>query len=208
MKLMMRGTGFSIGVSSALALLASPTIGPAAEPRNFFPPWEGSGVFVFGPLLLDLNRRQESYSPTTIRGLKDCSTKTHYCLTSRPKGKVGGEMAIALPIKCADFAIGQSWSIQGVTTTVLGIERPARERLSHHFTKPDQIIYLGDSSNPEVVYEYWGTSGVVAIYQGLLSHPRLVDDVRAGLNPETLKRGHRMSLITFDRFAPCKGRVQ
>lgn len=66
------------------------------------------------------------------------------------------------------------------------------------------IYYLGGDSNPQIVYEYWGSDGVVAIFHGLNRRPNLVDEVRKGLDPNSLAQPHKMPLSTFDRFAPCR----
>ena len=178
--------------------------------RDFFPPWEGAGVYYFGGLLLDLNRRIERWVPGYPSRLTDCSTDELFCLTARQEG-ARGVVAFAGPRWCSDFRVGDGWSSGNVRTSVLArVERdsqPSREfHLDHHRYRPRLFFLLGHDSNPEVVYEYHLERGVVRIYLGLSRYADLVGDVRRGLNPETLPREHRHDIGTLDRFAPCRWR--
>ena len=178
----------------------------ARAPRDFFPPWEGAGVYVFGPLRIDLNRLREQFNPMAMHRLVDCSTEQLFCLTSRRHDKIGSVMAFVGPRRCSDFKVGDSWSNEDVRTEVLARIRTVQPPLEHHFRRSDIVYYLGDGTNPAIVYEYWAGEGVVAVYHGLSSRPDLVNDVRQGLDPRSLPVPYRMSLMTFDRFAPCRFR--
>ena len=184
---------------------------PASRaPRDVFPPWEGAGIYAFGPLLLDLNRQRERWVPGRLTPLADCSTDQVFCLTAR-RGRNDGLVAYAGPRRCADFRVGDRWRSGEVRTAVLArIEAPAgpvRDHLDYHGRqRPSVLYYLGDGSNPGVVYGYAGAGGVVAIYLGLTRHPDLVGEVRRGLDPATLPQQHRFALTTLDRFAPCRER--
>lgn len=179
------------------------------QPRDFFPPWEGSGVYNFGGLLLDLNRRVERWVPGHYTPLIDCTTDELFCLVAR--GTSGrGVIGFVSPRRCHDFQVGESWSVGELRTSVLWkVERPPepiRGYLDYHRRRPTHFYYLGDDSNPLVLYEYFVGSGVVAIIHGLSSYPDLVGDVRRGLDPETLPPQHRLSLNTLDYFARCRWR--
>ena len=140
------------------------------EPRDFFPPWEGSGVYAFGPLLLDLNRKGERWVPGSLTPLFDCSNEEVYCLTAR-RGDYPGVVAFALPrSSCAPPRVGDSWSSGEVRTTVLArIEpssEPVRDAIDSHTRRTATIYYLGDESNPKIVYAYSQGSGNGVIYHG------------------------------------------
>lgn len=197
----------------SIALAAQP---PASRPKNdltnqigskkdFFAPWEGAGVYVFGPIVIDLNRAREVFNPRIVYRLVDCSNEEFFCLTTRrdTKYSIASIMNISVPNRCRALRAGESWEVAGVRTEVLARFATNDAPLSMHVSRPDIIYYLGNDANPKVIYEYWGREGVVAVYHGLNDHPSLVTEVRKGLNPESLSSSHRMSLITFDRFAHC-----
>lgn len=179
----------------------------ARASRSAGPAWEGAGVYAFGALLLDLNRGQEGWVPGRTTPLFDCSTEQLYCLTAR-RGSALGEVAFVLPrTSCASFRVGESWRSGEVQTSVLARVEPSSEpienALDYHRRQTATLYYLGDASNPQVVYEYTSADGIVAVYHGLTTHPELVEEVRRGLNPATLPPQHRGGRSTFDRLAPC-----
>ncbi len=196
----------SIGEASALGQDPSQLVQrrPIGERRDFFPPWEGSGVYVFGPIRIDLNRKIELFNPMRGHRLADCSNDEFFCLTSRRGSQpIGAITHIVAPRRCSEINVGDFWVHEGVRTEVLArLERPPSN--THHFSRPRFDFYLGDESNPGIVYEYWGYEGIVAVYHGLNDHGALVQEVRGGLDPQSLPRTHHMQLVTLDRFAGCR----
>lgn len=196
-------------VAAALHNQTSDPPAASQRPQDLSPPWEGSGTYYFNGLLLDLNHRVERWVPGYHSTLTDCSTEDLFCL--RAEGRAGrGVVAFVGPRWCEDLQVGNGWRVGEMHTVVLArIEReqgPIRNALDLHRRRAPVVYYLGDESNPKVVYEYIGGSGVVAIIHGLTSYPDLVGDIRRGLNPESLPRQHRMALLTLDRFANCRRR--
>jgi hypothetical protein len=177
------------------------------EPQDVFPPWEGSGVYAFGPLLLDLNHRRERWGPGRSSPLVDCSNDEVYCLTAR-RGNDFGVVAFAVPRLCGNPAVGDRWSSAEVRTVVLArIEpsnEPIRNPVDYHTRRTATVYYLGDDANPEIVYEYFLGNGIVAVLNGLIRYPDLVDRVRRGMDPTSLPPQHRYELSTFDRLAQCR----
>lgn len=180
---------------------------PQQAVRDFFPPWEGSGVYAFGPLLLDLNHGRERWVPGRTSPLVDCSNEEVYCLTAR-RGNNLGVVAFAVPRSCGSPAVGDRWSSAEVRTIVLArIEpsnEPIRNAVDYHRRRTATVYYLGDDSNPRIVYEYTLGNGIVAILNGLTRYPDLVGRVRSGLDPTSLPSSHRDDLSTLDRLAPCR----
>jgi hypothetical protein len=179
--------------------------------RDFFPPWEGSGVYAFGWLLLDLNHRRERWIAGRTSPLVDCSNEEVYCLTAR-RGNNLGVVAFAVPRSCGSPAVGDRWSSAEVRTIVLArIEpsnEPIRNAVDYHTRRTATVYYLGDDSNPRIVYEYTLGNGIVAILNGLTRYPDLVARVRSGLDPTSLPSPHRDDLSTLDRLAPCRQRAR
>jgi len=188
---------------------AMETRGP---PRNFFPPWEGSGVYAFGPLLLDFNHHGERFVPGQLTPMIDCSTTEVFCLTSR-RGSAVGVVAFAVPRWCgSSIAVGDGWRNGDVNTVVLAriepSQEPIRNSVDYHTRQTATVYYLGDESNPRVVYEYTIGNGIVAILNGLNQYPNLVADIRRGLDPASLPLQYRFRLSTLDRLAPCRTRAR
>jgi hypothetical protein len=175
--------------------------------RDFFPPWEGSGVYAFGWLLLDLNHRRERWVADRTSPLVDCSNEEVYCLTAR-RGNILGVVAFAVPRSCRTPAVGDIWSSAEVRTIVLAkvepSNEPVRNAIDEHRQRTATVYYLGDDSNPEIVYEYTLGNGIVAILNGLRRYPDLVGRIRGGLDPASLPPPHRYELSTFDRLAACR----
>src|SRR3982751_4276100 len=99
-------SNYDFGLQPAATSHASHTAPDRARPRevrNFFPPWEGSGVYAFGPLLLDLNHGRERWIPDRTEALVDCSDDQVYCLTARRNFPLG-IVAFVLPRHaCSEF---------------------------------------------------------------------------------------------------------
>lgn len=177
------------------------------EARDFFPPWEGSGVYAFGWLLLDLNHRAERWVPDRPTPLIDCSNDEVYCLTAR-RGHNYGIVAFAVPRWCGNLAVGDRWSSAEVRTIVLAkvepSNEPIRDPIDYHTRRTGTVYYLGDDSNPRIVYEYVQGGGIIAVINGLTRYPDLVGRIRGGLDPTSLRYPHRDEISTFDRLAPCR----
>ncbi|MEA3014955.1 MAG: hypothetical protein QOD42_3500 [Sphingomonadales bacterium] len=175
--------------------------------QDFFPPWEGSGVYAFGWLLLDLNHRAERWVPDRATPLVDCSNEEVYCLTAR-RGHNYGIVAFAVPRWCGNPAVGDRWSSAEVRTFVLAkvepSNEPIRNAIDYHTRRTGTVYYLGDDSNPEIVYEYAQGSGIIAILNGRTRYPDLVGRIRGGMDPASLRSPYRDEISTFDRLAPCR----
>ena len=179
---------------------------PIGQARDMFPPWEGSGVYVFYPYRLDLNHGRESWVPTNRNGIRDCTNGEFFCLSARLNNR-WGLIHVVAPRRCVrPLAARQQWQVGEVRTKVLAAIRTNDPPLQMHGRRPEVIHFLGDDSNPNVVYEYWGAEGIIAIHHGLIGHPNLVSEVRSGFDPFTLPQQHRLALVTFDRFAACRYR--
>lgn len=182
------------------------------SPRNFFPPWEGAGVYAFGPLLLDFNHHSERFMPEQLTPLIDCSTDEVFCLTSR-RGNALGVVAFTAPRRCGNsLAVGDRWRNGDVSTVVLAriepSQEPIRNSVDYHTRRATTLYYLGDDSNPRVVYEYTIGDGIVAILHGLTRYPNLVGDIKGGLDPASLPSQYRFRLSTLDRLAACRARAR
>ena len=177
------------------AVLAVPALAADTEP----PPWSERGVFVFGYLTIDFQRHTAVTVPDRsigfYYGLVNCSNETFYCVKSQ-------HVDLVLPKICAPMKVGDTFSLAGITTTVLAEVPNARAHIGLHSQGPQKQYLLGDDSKPDTVYVYWGQDGVVEIDMGLGWN--LVERARHGepLSDEQHKYTGN-GLLTLDAFGPC-----
>lgn len=180
----------------------------AAQP----PPFNAGadrGVFVYGPLLLDFQRRTELMGRS--RALTNCSTDSRYC--------ADGELFnIVLPRFCSDaeMRVGARWAQGDLETTVIGQERVAGTGHGPPGAS-DRLFYLHTNVRPDIVYAYSPERGVTHLYydpRRELRPAEAVDFVaiaRSGAldafsrAPEAHQRNLVLGLVTLDQFAACLG---
>jgi hypothetical protein len=180
-------------VVSALTFFSGPT---SAE-------WSKRGVFVFGDIVLDFDRKVEKFGPS-LSTLTDCSSDEYFCARAEI-------VRIVLPkacIRAGKLKVGHTWTHDGVVTKVVAIQRD--DPLSNiHVITSGEVLYLADPRRKNVVYEYDHARGVTAIYFDLLDEldlirlavtTRLQDEVAMGrLNSYKLFFGR----TTLDPFGLC-----
>jgi hypothetical protein len=167
------------------------------------------GVFVYGPLLLDFQRRTELMGRN--HALTNCSTDSRYC--------ADGELFnIVLPRFCRDMEmrIGERWRHGDLETTLIGQEHMSAA--DHGPPGPgSQLFYLHTNVRPDIVYAYSPARGVTHLYYDLRREFRPAEAVdfvaiarRGELDafsrtPEARQRNLVLGLVTLDQFAACLG---
>jgi hypothetical protein len=162
----------------------------AAEPASP-PPWSERGVFVFGPVVLDFPKSVERFD-NLVDGPTNCSNAEHYCVD-------GTIFHLVLPKTCRDMKVGESWTLDGITTAVL--------------RQDAGTYYLGDPARPSAVYEYEHDAGVMGFYYdalGIIDFVRLARETgipadyrkQESLGPDS----KYFSLTSLDLFGRCEPR--
>lgn len=164
---------------------AIPKIDPVSAPA-----WSERGVFVFGDLVFDFQKQLEVYGPV-VTTLVNCSDETYFCAYA-------SYLHIVLPRKCPEFKVGQSWSHAGIKTVVLSVHQEGQETI-HTFVR--NIVLLGSSGFPGVVYEYTRDIGVTGIYVDS-SFDLVAAALSGGLLPDRIQ-GAFQNLVTLDHFGQC-----
>ena len=177
------------------------TIGLFFAVSNTYPPsvaWDGAKVHVFDSYIIDLNYMQEQWIPGRIVPVQNCSDETFFCLKSDSYGI--GIANFVLPKKCLPIKVGQSWSKNGVTTSVIW------EKSEENTIKYGKTYLIYTDSKPNNIFVYRPLSGIVSIYKG---SDGLVDAVKnIGQDLKQMEKSRYLVTIwfrkTFDNFAACK----
>jgi hypothetical protein len=177
----------------------------------------GRGVIVFGDYTVDLGYGVE-YGQNALDGprvkstpvtrswapkVEVCSDAKYFCLKST------GSVSFAVPRKCQDLKVGDSWTVAGVRTVVLAShDLPGLKGWKGDQPlpagRPPRYYLLGDPSRPSVVLFYAQRDGVTDLVIGGAA----TDAARAGtLNPYAPANNTRGSplrpLVTPDTVAAC-----
>jgi hypothetical protein len=162
--------------------------------------WSPRGVFAFGGIALDFERK--AFRADFEEGpLVDCSTADAYCARS-------SLIALALPKTCGRMDDG-AWTVGDVRTRVLWEGSPPGGG-DPRIAPP--VYLLGDEAHPNIVYRYTERMGVQAIYYDRQNRMRLTDMAKAdGLKDLDQKiladplLGYRLyrGVVTLDMFGNC-----
>ena len=154
-----------------------------------------SGMFVFGPLLIDIHNKLWKFGPVA-RTANDCSNGNLFCLDA--------PTSFVLPKECDQNILENLPTYNGIEMTVMRKFQAAREP---HEGAPDQtksIWFLYDKDKKFAVYQYEFEKGITAILLDptfqrdmtlVIQHSSL-DELN--LNPELLR------IVTQEAFAACK----
>ena len=181
---------------AALLFLSLTSSSPAAAP----PPWSERGVFLFGSMTLDfpLGYAQTAFDKVYRRlaQLGNCSNEDYFCAKSR-------YFNVVLPKTCRTLRVGDSYSYDGITMTIVAeVPSPMANRGVHVFGPPTQMLLAADGF-PNVIFAYGGQGGVQIIHFSF--KPDLLERARAG-QPLIDKEHVELAglLMTFDSFGACK----
>jgi hypothetical protein len=165
--------------------------GTTATPADNAPLWSPRGVFVFNYLVFDFQKKLEVLGASTTT-LVNCSNDSYFCAYAY-------FLHLVLPKRCPKLFSGQSWSLDGVTTTVLSLHQEGFSSLESF--GPTTVALLGDVKFPHLVYKYEIDSGVRAIYLDVNSN--LVAAAQSGDMSAYSKREYLLSRTTLDAFGQC-----
>jgi hypothetical protein len=181
----------------ALAFPGSPS---AADPNPPIPTWSSRDVFVFGRALVDFRAGIELLDRNGHE-LNNCSNREFYCAKSQ-------NIHLVLPKRCAMVLPNASWSIAGVTTRVLFVDRSKIANIEAMSLLPSTIYVIGSDQQPSIVYLYTREHGVQSIYYDGATRRNLVRMAESGgiqaLSDQLGSlQNYRYPLVTVDPFGLC-----
>ena len=196
-------------VARALALLLATTLTPSPLAAQSSPPagWSERGVFVYGAMLVDFKANVERGASLGDWSLVDCSDEAFYCA----RGRV---FTVALPRDCQRWRVGDVWTHNSVTTSVLAAEdRYDLESLYMHAApkvlRPDRIYLLGHSAEPHRVFVYSQLAGITEVFYDLRGAGGVdlakiaKEDGLAGLRRIDSTRRVQAARLTLDAAGNC-----
>lgn len=130
--------------------------------------WSKRGVFVFGAIVLDFERRVEAFGPI-VSTLTDCSSGVYFCARAEI-------VRIVLPKACVGagkLKVGHTWMHDGIVTKVIAIQR-VDPLWNIHLITSGEVLYLGDPRRKNVIFEYDHSRGVTAVYYDDLGEVDLI----------------------------------
>lgn len=161
-------------------------------------------VYVYGDLLLDFARGTEGKHNGAQ--LKDCSDTTYFCVDGRITNFV-------VPRTCQVIKVGDSWSLNGIRTTVIAdaMAPPSHGSIAYGVSR--KAFYLQSDRDVHTLYLYKPDEGIKSIYYDIRGRTDFALLARQGkLNRfdddhETMEghvRQHLVkSLVTLDTLAEC-----
>jgi hypothetical protein len=155
--------------------------------------WGARGVFAFGNLVFDFQKKVEVFGPIT-NTLVDCSNDGFFCAYA-------GYLHIVLPRHCSKFDAGSEWTADGVRTAVL-FQYSERHDFGIHGYDPSAILLLGDERFPHTVYEYEVGHGLRGIYLSK-EEENLVALAAGGQTAAVKASSQYFRLETLDPFGKC-----
>ncbi|GEM_PF-2155925 len=155
--------------------------------------WGPRGVFAFGNLVFDFQKKVEVFGPIT-NTLADCSTTEFFCAYA-------GYLHIVLPRHCSKFDVGGEWIANGVKTAIL-FRYMEQHDLGVHSYAPSAILVLGDGRFPGTVYEYEVGNGLRGIYLAKADE-NLVVLATQGRMAAIRSSSQHFELETLDPFGRC-----
>jgi hypothetical protein len=157
--------------------------------------WSPRGVFAFGNLVFDFQKKLEVFGPVTTT-LVDCSTNNYFCAYAE-------YLHIVLPKRCGKFDVGEAWAANGVETKILST-RIEQHNFGVHSYSPSTVLLLGSPKFPGTVYEYEVGSGVRGIYLAKDDEDLVALALKGGISVVS-PASRYFQLVTLDPFGACVG---
>lgn len=190
----MRAWGLFVVVLLTASIVVSPSTAQVQRRENG---WSERGLFVFSPgYFFDFwLQRAGVYGAHMSSQLTDCSNADYYCLRE-------GWFAVTVPRVCQTLHVGDSWTVDGVTTRV--VARTPTFRDPHNYPPGDYFVWiLTTDSLPNTAYLYDPPFGIKALYQGSQgTNARAIAE--AGQIDADGDDLNRLNLISTDSLGWCR----